>query len=64
MERRWSEPREVRVVVLSDTLLYREGLAALLAQIPTLRVTNLVSDPWRTPSSVARPVRWAACGGV
>jgi len=36
---------EVRVVVLSEVLLYREGLATLLGQVSGLQVTELVRDP-------------------
>jgi two-component system, NarL family, nitrate/nitrite response regulator NarL len=34
-----------RVLVVSELKLHREGLAALLAQLPALRVIDLLSDP-------------------
>ena len=36
---------QVRVAIMSDVLLHREGLASLLGQLSALRVTDLVHDP-------------------
>lgn len=35
----------IRVAIVSDVLLYREGLAALLGKISALRVSDSVNDP-------------------
>jgi two-component system, NarL family, nitrate/nitrite response regulator NarL len=36
---------QIRVAIMSDVLLHREGLASLLGQISPLRVTESVHDP-------------------
>lgn len=40
-----SAVHHIRVAIVSDVLLYREGLAALLGKISALRVSDSVNDP-------------------
>jgi two-component system nitrate/nitrite response regulator NarL len=42
----------IRVAIVSEVLLYREGLAALLGQISALRVADSVNDPEQAAARV------------